>query len=130
MQKVGAAVLGVLRFIGISLLIDLGLFVAVTLSCLIVGPCSNDIYSERMFWVGMVASVAAMPAVLAALSTNRGYYDSPFTAGMDAQVAHTIIEDGRLSLTKRSRYMWRMITIGAGGIGLAAAIDLLNLAIP
>jgi len=120
MEKVRDVVLSVLRFLGVSLLIDLGLFAAVSLSCLI-GP---RVYSERMFWVSLAAIIAGMPAVLASLGTSRGYYDNPFTAGIDAQVAHTIIKDGRQGLSKRSRYAWRMFSIGIIGIGIAALIDL------
>jgi len=126
MEKVRAAGVAVLRFIGITLLIDLGLFVLVSLSCLLGTRCSNTQYSERMFWVGLVSMVAAMPAVLGALNTSRGYYSSPFTAGQDAKVAHTIIKDGRKSLDSRSAFMWRAITVGMVGIGLAALIDVLG----
>ncbi|HHE72709.1 MAG TPA: hypothetical protein ENL34_10565 [Chloroflexi bacterium] len=124
MEKVRDVVLSVLRFLGVSLLIDLGLFAAVSLSCLIGPRCSNAVYSERMFWVSLAAIIAGMPAVLASLGTSRGYYDNPFTAGIDAQVAHTIIKDGRQGLSKRSRYAWRMFSIGIIGIGIAALIDL------
>ncbi len=123
MSKVGQIVLAVLRFLGISLLIDLGLFVLVSLSCLVWGPCSNANYSERMFWVGLAGMVAAMPAILAALNTSRGYYNSPFTAGQDAKVFHTIVADGQKGLDKRTTYVWRMISIGMFGIGIAALID-------
>ena len=126
MAKVWQVVLGILRFLGISLLIDLGLLVLVSLSCLIWGPCANAQYSERMFWAGMAAMVAAMPAVLAALNTSRGYYNSPFTAGQDAKVALTIAKDGQQGLNKRTAYTWRMITIGMFGIGIAALIDVLG----
>jgi hypothetical protein len=126
MRKVGQIALAVLRFLGISALIDVGLLILVSLSCLIWGPCSNAQYSERMFWVGLGGMIAAMPAVLAALGTSRGYYDNPFTAGIDAQVAQTIIKDGRRGLSKRTAFAWRMISIGAIGIGIAALIDTLG----
>ncbi len=126
MRKVGQIVLAVLRFLGVSILIDLGLFVLVSLSCLVWGPCSNANYSERMFWVGLAGMIAAMPVVLASLGTSRGYFNSPFTAGIDAQVAETIVKDGRRGLSKRTTFAWRMITVGMGGIGIAALIDTLG----
>ena len=126
MEKVRGAAVAVLRFIGVTLLIDLGLFALVSISCLIGTRCTNVGYSERMFWTGLASMIAAMPAVLGALGTSRGYYDSPFTAGMDAQVAHTIIKDGRLSLSRRSAFAWRAMSVGMGGIGIAALIDILG----
>jgi hypothetical protein len=126
MEKVKAVAAAVLRFIGTTLLIDLGLFVLVSVSCLIGTRCTNLAYGERMFWVGMASLIAAMPAVLGSLSTSRGYYDSPFTAGMDAQVALTIIKDGRLSLSRRSAFAWRAFSVGIVGIAISAVIDTLG----
>ena len=126
MEKAKVAVVAVLRFIGVTLLIDLGLFALVSASCLIGTRCTNVAYGERMFWVGMASLIAAMPVVLSSLSTSRGYYDSPFTAGMDAQVALTIVKDGRLSLNRRSAFAWRALSVGAGGIAISAVIDTLG----
>jgi hypothetical protein len=123
-QTILSGILGVLRFLGISLAIAAGLFLLVTLSFVIWGPLTKDAYSERMFWVGFGATVCGMPAVLSSLGTNRGYYNSPFTAGLDAQVAHTIVKDGRRGLTKRTRFAWRMFSVGGLGIAFAALIDL------
>ena len=125
MEQVKKSVLGGLRFVGISLLIAVGLFALVSLSCLI-WPCDTAMYSERMFWASFAVLIAGMPAVLAGLSTSQGYYNSPFTAGQDAKVAHTIIADGRRSMTGRTRYAWRMFTIGGFGIGFAALITILG----
>jgi hypothetical protein len=126
MEKILAGVLRLLRFLGISLLIALGLFALVSLSFLIWGPMTNTAYSERMFWVGLAAIGTAAPAVLSFLSTSQGYYNSPFTAGQDAKVAQTIIEDGRKSMDQRTKFVWRMVTVGAFGIAFAALIDLLG----
>ena len=125
MNQVKQVAVDILRFVGTSLLIALGLFALVSLSCLI-WPCSNEDYSNRMFWAGLAAIIAGMPAVLASLSTSTGYYDNPFTAGMDAQAAHAIIQDGRRGLSKRARYAWRMFSIGGFGIAMAALIDILG----
>jgi hypothetical protein len=126
MKQVKQLVFAVVRFIGISFAAAVGLFILVTLSRLI-WPCDTAAYSERMFWAGFAALIAGMPAILAGLSTSTGYYNSPFTAGQDALVAHTIVADGRRSLSGRSRYAWRMLSIGAFGIGFAALISTLGL---
>jgi hypothetical protein len=126
MQQVKSAVLGVLRFLGVSLLISLGFFVLVSLSCLIGPRCSNVAYSERMFWVGLVAMLGAMPAVLASLGSNQGYYDNPLTAGINAQVALTIAKDNQRSLSKRSTFALRSASVGLMCIGASALIDILG----
>ena len=126
MEKVTSAVLDVLKFLGVSLLINLGLFALVSLSCLIVPRCSNTAYSERMFWVGLVAMLGAMPAVLASLGSNQGYYSDPLTAGMDAQVALTIARDNRRSLGKRTKFALRAASIGLMAISTSALIDILG----
>ena len=125
-QKIVGWILGLLRFLGISLAIAIGLFALVSLSFLIWGPLTKDAYSERMFWVGLAAIGTAAPAVLSFLSTSQGYYNSPFTAGQDAKVAQTIVEDGRRSMDSRAAFVWRMLTVGAFGIGFAALIDILG----
>ena len=126
MEKVKAVVVATLRFIGITLLIDLGLFVLTSISCLIGTRCTNAVYGERMFWVGMASLIAAMPAVLGSLSTSRGYYNSPFTAGQDAKVSLTIVKDGRRSLDRRSAFAWRAFSVGAVAIAISALIDTLG----
>jgi hypothetical protein len=125
-EKVKNVVVAIGRFIGTALAIDAGLFVLVSLSCLIGTRCSYVAYSERMFWVGMAALIAAMPAVLASLSSNRGYFDNPFTAGADMQVAHTIIKDARLSLNKRAMFALRMGIIGSIAIAISAVIEIMG----
>lgn len=126
MEQVKSTILDVLRFLGISLLINLGLFAAVSISCLIGTRCDNTAWSERMFWVGLISMLGAMPAVLAALGSNQGYYSDPLTAGMDAQVALTIAKDNRRSLSKRSKFALRSASIGIFGIVTSALIDLLG----
>lgn len=126
MEKVLDALLGVLKFLGVSFLINLGFFVVVSLSCLFGTRCSNVVYSERMFWVGLVAMVGAMPAVLASLGSNQGYFSDPLTAGMDAQVALTIARDNRRSLSKRTKFALRAASVGLMGIVTSALIDILG----
>jgi hypothetical protein len=126
MDKFKSLLLAVLRFLGLVLLVDLGLFILVSLSCLIGTRCTGVQWSERMFWAGMLVMVTAMPAVLAMLSTSQGYFDNPYTAGMDMQVAGTIIKDGRRGMNKRTRYAFRAGFIGLGAIAISALIDLLT----
>jgi len=126
MDKVRGFLVGVLRFLGLVVLVDLGIFVLVSVSCLIGTRCTNVQWSERMFWAGILALVAAMPAVLAMLNTSRGYFDNPLTAGMDLQVAGTIIKDGRKGLDKRTAFALKAGAVGAGAIAISALIDILT----
>ena len=126
MERIKALLISTVKFLGFTLLIDLGLFAIVSLSCLFGTRCTSLQWSERMFWAGMLAIVAAMPAVLAMLSTSQGYFDNPLTAGMDMQVAKTIIEDGRRGLSKRSKFAIRAASIGIGAIAISALIDVLT----
>ena len=126
MEKVKKVLLSIGRFIGVILLIDLGLFVAVTISCQIGARCTNVAWSERMFWVSMGAMILAAPAVFAMLSTGKGFSSNPMTAGMDNAIALDIIKSERQGLNKRMLYALRMGLIGAGGIGISALIDVLT----
>lgn len=126
MEKVKKVFTSIGRFLGIILLVDLGLFIIVSLSCLFGTRCTGAAWSERMFWAGIVALITAMPAVLAGLNTSRGYFDNPLTAGMDLQVAGTIVRDGRKGLDKRTAYALKAGAVGAGAIGISALIDILT----
>lgn len=126
MDKVKNALVAIGRFLGIVLLVDLGLFIVVSVSCLFGTRCTNAAWSERMFWAGILALVTAMPAVLAMLNTSRGYFDNPLTAGMDLQVAGTIVQDGRKQLDKRTAYALKAGAVGAGAIAISALIDILT----
>lgn len=120
------ALLGILRFVGFVLLIDLAIFAIVSLTCFFGTRCTPLQWSERMFWAGMLAMIGAMPAIMAALNTSRGYFNNPLTAGMDMQVAQTIIKDGRKGLTQRSAFALKAGAIGAGAIAISALIDILT----
>ena len=132
MKKVKKALLNVGRFIGIILLIDLGLFTAVTVSCRIgtqrygIATCTNLEWSERMFWVGIIVMILAAPAVFAMLSTGKGFSGNPMTAGMDNAIALDIIKSERQGMNKRMVYALRMGLIGAGAIATSALIDILT----
>ena len=126
MSKVMSGVLAVLRFLGVSLLAALVLLAVVSLSCLFGTRCDNAAYSERMFWGGLIVAMGAMPAALAMLGSNQGYYNSPFTAGQDARVALTIANDARRSLDKRTTFALRAASIGVIAMGISALIDLLG----
>ncbi len=126
MEKVKKALVSIGRFLGIVLLVDLGLFIIVSISCLFGARCTNAAWSERMFWAGIIALITAMPAVLAGLNTSRGYFDNRLTAGMDLQVAQTIIQAERKGLDKRTAYALRAGAVGAGAIAISALIDILT----
>ncbi|MFN2111144.1 MAG: hypothetical protein ACK2UI_15930 [Anaerolineae bacterium] len=126
MEKVKKVLISIGRFLGMVLLVDLGLFIVVSVSCLFGTRCTGSAWSERMFWAGILAMVTAMPAVLAMLNTSRGYFDNPLTAGMDLQVAGTIVRDGRKGLDKRTAYALKAGVVGAGAIAISALIDILT----
>ncbi len=126
MEKVKKALVSIGRFLVIVLLVDLGLFISVSISCLFGTRCTNAAWSERMFWVGIIALITAIPAVLAGLNTSRGYFDNRLTAGMDMQVAQTIIQSERKGLDKRTAYALKAGVVGAGAIGISALIDILT----
>jgi hypothetical protein len=125
-EKVKRALVSIVRFLGIVLLINLGLFIVVTISCQFGTRCTNAAWSERMFWAGIIALITAMPAVLAGLNTSRGYFDNRLTAGMDMQVAQTIIQAERKGLDKRTAFALKAGAVGAGAISISALIDILT----
>ncbi len=125
-EKVKKVLVSIGRFLGIVLLVDLGLFIIVSISCLFGTGCTGATWSERMFWAGIIALVTAMPAVLAGLNTSRGYFDNRLTAGMDMQVAQTIIQSERKGLDKRTAYALKAGAVGAGAIAISALIDILT----
>ncbi|MGC9348338.1 MAG: hypothetical protein ACP5JG_09395 [Anaerolineae bacterium] len=126
MRKVLLKLVGILRFVAISLAIDVALFLLVTLSCVLGSQCTNVTYSERMFWVGMAALLIGLPAVFASLGSFQGQFGDPFLAGQQMKVADAVIKDARLHMSKRARFAWRFLTIGVGGIAIAALIDILG----
>jgi len=79
-----------------------------------------------MFWLSFLAMVAAMPIILASMNTSRGYFDNPLTAGQDLKVAGTIIAHERKELSSRTLFMLRMLSTGATGMAISAAIDLMS----
>ncbi|HQE93694.1 MAG TPA: hypothetical protein PLH19_12865 [Anaerolineae bacterium] len=126
MDKVKQALLSIGRFLGVILLIDLALFIVVTISCQIGTRCTSTAWSERMFWVGIAAIICAAPAVLAMLSTSRSFSINPLTAGMDNAIAVDIIQNERKGMNKRVTFALRMGLIGAGCIAISALIDILT----
>ncbi len=125
MDRVKTALLSIGRFLGVILLVDLGLFIAVTISCQIGTHCTSTAWSERMFWVGIGVILLAAPAVFAMLSTSRSFSINPMTAGMDNKIALDIINSERQGMNKRVVYALRMGLIGAICIAISALIDIL-----
>lgn len=124
MEKVKKTALGILRFLGIVLLIDLGLFILVSLSCLIGARCTGATWSERMFWVGLGFMLIAAPVAFATLSTGRSF-NNPMTMGMDNEIAVSIIKSERQGLDKRTLFVLRVGMIGMIAIIFSALIDAL-----
>ncbi len=130
MDRIKSTISGIARFLSFALLIDLGLFLLVSGYCLTGDSCTGVLWSEYMFWISMLALIAGMPAVIASMSSSRGYFDNPMTAGADLAVAKTIIESERRDLSNRTVYTIRMFTIGIIGMAISAIIDLMTRASP
>lgn len=126
MESVKAIISGIARFLSISLLIVLGIFLLVSVFCFTRDTCTGVGWSEYMFWASMLALIAGMPAVVASMSSSRGYFDNPMTAGADLAVAKTIVQSERRDLSKRTMYTLRMFSIGIFGIAISAFIDILT----
>lgn len=126
MERFKNSVSAVTRFLMISLLIVMGMYLLVSVYCLLNDNCTGETWSEYMFWLSMLAMIAGMPAILASLSSSRGYFDNPYTAGADMAVAGTIIQSERRELSKRTKYTLRMFSIGIIGIAVSAFIELLT----
>lgn len=126
MSKFKTALVNFLKFMGLVLLIDIGLLALVGLTCLLGSGCTTAQWSDRMFWLSLGTMLLAAPAVIASLSTGRGYFNSPFTAGPDSAIAVDIINRERRELSKRTMFAIRVGVIGAIGIGIAALISTLG----
>lgn len=123
MNQFKQILLKILRFLGIIVLADLGLFVVVSVWCLIGTRCTEIQWSERMFWAGLLVMMLSAPAMIATLGGGRGNFDNSMTAGMDMQIADAIIKDQRKSMDKRSQFALYAASIGVGGIVISALIE-------
>ncbi len=120
-----AKVTQALRFVGVALLVDGAIVLVVGLSCLVGNHCTAVQFSERMFWAGIVAMMGGLPAVVATLSTGRGYFGDPFTAGQMGKIATEIIQREKKEERKRYGFALRMALIGIGAIAISALIEAL-----
>ena len=71
MERIVSRSVVVLKFIGISLLIDLGLLAAVGLSCVLGPGCTRIMWSERMFWAGMIPLMVGLGGMIGWLGSGR-----------------------------------------------------------
>ncbi len=126
MTRFKEAISGIAKFLCISLLIDLAMFLLASFLCFRGETCTSMAWSEFMFWFSMIAFIAGMPAVVASMSSSRGYFDNPLTAGADLAAAKTIVQSERRDLSKRTMYTLRMFSVGILGIATSAAIDFLT----
>ena len=115
-----------LRFLAFVILIDLGLFAVVSLSCLIGPRCTSVAWSERMFWSGMLVFIVGMPALIAALNTGSGIEADAFTGAWAQKAALDAIKHERESVNKRWAFFIRMFMSGVGAIAISALIDVLS----
>ncbi len=68
MKKIAGAAL---LLIGKALLLDLGIFALVSLSCLIGTRCTAIAWGERLFWVGLILLLIAGGAAIVVLGSVR-----------------------------------------------------------
>ena len=153
MDKVASRGVAVLKFIGISLGIDLALFVVVSLTCLIGARCDRLMWSERMFWVGMVPLVLGMAGMISWLGSgprpftidlddededdaeaegeDRDERDKPATTRPevrsyeDWEDPDSESEDSE-GLSTRAQFALRMVTVGVGAFAISALIEVLT----
>ncbi len=118
--------LSALRFVGIALLVDGAIVLVVGLSCLVGNRCTAVQFSERVFWAGIVAMMGGVPAIVATLSTGRGYFGDPFTAGQMGKIATEIIQREKKEERKRYGFALRMALIGIGAMAISAVIEALS----
>ncbi|MDF1516093.1 MAG: hypothetical protein P1S60_19955 [Anaerolineae bacterium] len=130
MERIKEVVSGTAMFFAINLAINLGMYLLASGICLYSSSCTGVQWSEYMFWLSMLAMIAAMPIILASMNTSRGYFDNPLTAGQDMKVASTIIKHERRELSSRTVFMLRMLTTGATGMVISALIEILTRTTP
>lgn len=142
--------IAVLKFIGISLLIDLGLLAAVGLSCVIGTRCTRIMWSERMFWVGMIPLMVGLAGMISWLGSGprpfaikpseededeeeEGEREQPVAgrpevrsyADQEAWDPDAESEDSK-GLSSRAQFALRMFSVGAGAYLLSALLDVLT----
>jgi hypothetical protein len=113
----------VLRFVGVVLLVDGAIVLAMGISCLFGNRCTAIQFSERVFWAGIAAMMVGVPAVVAAFTAGQGYFGDPFTAGQMSQIATEIIQREKNESNKRYGFALRMALIGGGAIAISALIE-------
>ncbi len=136
--------IAVLKFIGLSLLVDLALFVVVSLSCLIGTRCTRLVWSARMFWVGMVPLTIGMAGMISWLGSGPRPWaidisdeeeddqedeDERPEVAVSGAPPHDFEDasDGDSeSLSTRARFALRMLSVGAGGFAISVLIDVLT----
>lgn len=116
----------VVRFVGLVILVDLGIFTVVAMTCIWGGThCDALMWSNRMFWGGLIAYVAAAPAIIASLNTASGVEATTFGSAWALDAAVNVISHERKALNKRWIYFWHMVAIGSGAVAISALISTL-----
>ena len=151
MDKVKTRVDAILRFLGISLGIGLGLFAAVSLSCLVGTRCTAVMWSERMFWVSMVPLVLGMGGMIGRLGSGRPPAkpkdshvndeaeneaacdpgDPTCSAGLSDVEGYGVPEQNPMGeeskgLGQTARFALLMLTVGVSGFIISALIEVVS----
>ncbi|HNT74133.1 MAG TPA: hypothetical protein PKH77_03830 [Anaerolineae bacterium] len=116
----------ILRFMGLVLLVDLALFAIVAATCLMGGThCDALMWSDRMFWAGIIAYIGGAPAIIASLNTASGIEATMFGSAWAQEAAVNVISHEHKALGKRWIYFWHMVAIGSGAIAVSILISAL-----
>jgi hypothetical protein len=133
--------IAILEFIGLSLLIDLALLAAVGLSCLIGPQCTGLMWSERMFWLGMVPMMIGLGGIISWLGSGERpitYKSSDAKKDDEDEKQEAEVPQGARphefngdpdedsdGLSGRAKFALRMLSIGAGAYAISALLDVL-----
>jgi hypothetical protein len=113
------------RFVALTLLVELGLLAFVGISCLFGPTCTATLYSERLFWLGLIAMLVGAPVLIGWLGSGR---PGDWQSGRTRSEGEDIVELPVAKEERQKRRRWRtfalhMIAIGLLAIALSALID-------
>lgn len=116
----------VMRFMGLVLLVDLGIVAVVAVTCFWGGShCDVMMWSDRIFWGGIIAYMGGMPAIIASLNTASGVEATMFGSAWAQNAAVDVIAHEHKALSGRWIYLLHMLAIGSGAIAISALISTL-----
>lgn len=112
-----------LRLIGEALLVDLGIFTLVSLSCLIGTRCTGILWGERLFWAGLFILVVAGGVVVTVLGAGKrpNYRE----VAKDGKYEAFDDPEEEAKYARRGRFAVQAVLTGMGIILVSVLIDTL-----